>query len=92
MPKFRGLYVEVVDEDGKPLREWGVHKLTKLNKTSAYVQSTTGLRFCVKVTPEIPYVACDAAAAHYYRTRNRGDEAPGYFRMEDEWEDIETGE
>ncbi|KAI9717553.1 MAG: hypothetical protein M1812_004694 [Candelaria pacifica] len=87
MPQIRNLTVRVTTSSGEELKEWGVQHLRKANVTSCYVQSETDMAFRISIQPKIPYIAADTAAAHGYGTRRRGNQRPGFFDMEDEWEE-----
>ena len=92
MPELRDIKVHVTSSEGVELQEWGVHSFRRNHKTSAYIQSKTDMPFRLSITPKIPYVAADVASAHVYETRRRGSDRPGFFQMEDEWEDLDGGE
>jgi hypothetical protein len=92
MPEIRDITVRVTSSEGVELPEWGVHSFRRNHKASAYIQSKTDMPFRVSITPKIPYVAADVASAHVYETRRRGSDRPGFFQMEDEWEDMDGGE
>ncbi len=89
MPEVRDITVHVTTSEGVELPEWGVHTFRRNNKTSAYIQSKTDMSFRVSITPKIPYIPKDVASAHVYQTRKRGSDRPGFFKMEDEWEDMD---
>ncbi|KAI9812330.1 MAG: hypothetical protein M1827_004779 [Pycnora praestabilis] len=91
MPELRDVTIQVTTTEGEPLKEWGVQHFRRNNKCSCYVQSKTDMSFRVSLQPRIPYVAPDTASAHGYDTRWRGDNRPGFFNMENEWEDMEDG-
>ena len=60
---IRGLTVYVTDNKGNHLPEWGTQRLrqcTDGEKTSAYIQSTTGVQFQVSVQPDIPVIEYDS--------------------------------
>lgn len=92
MPEVRDIKVHVTSSEGVELPEWGVHTFRRNHKTSAYIQSKTDMPFRVSITPKMPYIAADVASAHLYETRRRGSDRPGFFQMEDEWEDMDGGE
>lgn len=89
MPTLRDVTVHVTDASRVKLQEWGTQTLRAHNKVSSYIRSETDMSFQIMIQPKIPYVASDAASAHDYDTRMRGTERPGFFKMENEWEDID---
>ncbi|KAI9814339.1 MAG: hypothetical protein M1832_005919 [Thelocarpon impressellum] len=89
MPELRDITVHVTDQDGGVLKEWGTQTMRRRNQATSYIRAETDMTFRVSVQPKIPYVARDVAAAHDYHTRSRGDNRPGRFIMEDEFEDDE---
>ncbi|KAI9791656.1 MAG: hypothetical protein M1835_000207 [Candelina submexicana] len=90
MPEIRDITVRVTSSSGEDLKEWGVQAMRKHNRTSCYIQAETDMAFRVSIQPKIPYVSADTAAAHVYGTRRRGSTRPGFFDMEDEWEEYES--
>ena len=89
MPTLRDITVHVTDSNNVKLQEWGVQTLRGHNKVSSYIKSETDMTFQVMIQPKIPYIAPDAPSAHDYETRMRGTGRPGFFKMEDEWEEID---
>lgn len=89
MPTLRDVTVHVTDASRVELQEWGTQTLRGHNKVSTYIKSEADMSFQIMIQPKIPYVASDVASAHAYETRMRGTERPGFFKMEDEWEDID---
>lgn len=90
MPTLRDITVHVTDSSTVKLQEWGIQILRGHNKVSSYIKSETDMSFQIMIQPKMPYIASDAPSAHDYETRMRGTERPGFFKMEDEWEDIDN--
>jgi hypothetical protein len=76
------------------LEEWGIQNLRGKNKVSTYIEAQTDKTFQISITPRIPFPPGDLPTAHDYDTRWRKadrdvDPRPGFFKMEDEWEDFD---
>ena len=105
MPKFKDILVQVVvdrlDENGvksyQPLEEWGVQKIRKSEKISAYIEAETGKSFRILVRPEIPFPSKGGPAAHEHNTRQKAKAkaqenglnttSPGSLKMDQDWHD-----
>ncbi|MCJ1436995.1 hypothetical protein MMC27_006378 [Xylographa pallens] len=103
MPKFKDILVQVVvddlDENGenscRPLEEWGVQKIRKSKKISAYIEAETGKSFRILIQPKIPFPSEDAPAAHEYNTRQKAKSRenglnttnPSFLKTNHDWHD-----
>lgn len=66
MPSIGDITVQVTDNHGVPLQEWGVQHLRsspRHTKVSAYIQSTTDTAFRIILDVNIPYTEHDAEEA-----------------------------
>jgi hypothetical protein len=83
MPSFRDITVHVLDQNERPLGEWGTRNLKGKNICSCYIESVTNLQFKISVTPKIPFIAEDVAPKHRYPTRRQEAKTKGEKRMVD---------
>lgn len=79
MPTLEGVTVNVTDDKGTRLKEWGIQSLRSQNKVSAYIQSATDMPFRVSVQPKIPYIDTDVHSSSASSSRrtwsNTSDES-----------------
>ena len=88
MPQLRNIIVNVTDEKGNSLEEWGCQVLQSQSKVSAYIKSTTDMPFRVSVQPLIPYIAPDVAAtknSSSRHTRSSSSDDHSRRRSESDW-------
>jgi hypothetical protein len=69
MPELRDVTVNVTDDRGNALKEWGMQRLRSQDKVSAYIQSTTDMPFRVSIQPKIPYVGTDVHSSNASSSR-----------------------